>query len=157
MVYIFCKQSRGMSNFLHTRWDRISTDFTHVRVQENLSWVWARKIRPYDHHLASRSYDREGRDFLSHPHTNNGFFFLFTISPSLSMPNGDNMDGLFYPTPTLMMDSYSPTNCLSGDISTNCPTYYLFFAFCKGGNFNIHIWVWFGYFICLGREVRFYL
>ena len=28
---------------------------------------------------------------------------------------------------------------------------------CKGGNFNIHIWVWFGYFICLGREIRFYL
>ena len=22
------------------------------------------------------------------------------------------------------------------------------FALCKGGNFNIHIWVWFGYFIC---------
>ena len=22
------------------------------------------------------------------------------------------------------------------------------FAYCKGGNFNIHIWVWFGYFIC---------
>ena len=30
------------------------------------------------------------------------------------------------------------------------------FAFCKGGNFNIHIWAWFGYFICLGREIRFY-
>ena len=22
------------------------------------------------------------------------------------------------------------------------------FAFCKGGNFQIHIWAWFGYFIC---------
>ena len=22
------------------------------------------------------------------------------------------------------------------------------FALCKGGNFNIHIWAWFGYFIC---------
>ena len=22
------------------------------------------------------------------------------------------------------------------------------FAYCKGSNFNIHIWVWFGYFIC---------
>ena len=22
------------------------------------------------------------------------------------------------------------------------------FALCKSGNFNIHIWVWFGYFIC---------
>ena len=21
------------------------------------------------------------------------------------------------------------------------------FAYCKGGNFNIHIWAWFGYFI----------
>ena len=22
------------------------------------------------------------------------------------------------------------------------------FAYCKGGNLNIHIWAWFGYFIC---------
>ena len=22
------------------------------------------------------------------------------------------------------------------------------FVLCKGGNFNIHIWAWFGYFIC---------
>ena len=22
------------------------------------------------------------------------------------------------------------------------------FSYCKGGNFNIHIWVWFGYFTC---------
>ena len=22
------------------------------------------------------------------------------------------------------------------------------FAYCKGGNFDIHIWVWFDYFIC---------
>ena len=22
------------------------------------------------------------------------------------------------------------------------------FAYCKGGNFNIHIWAWFGYYIC---------
>ena len=22
------------------------------------------------------------------------------------------------------------------------------FAYCKGGNLNIHIWVWLGYFIC---------
>ena len=28
---------------------------------------------------------------------------------------------------------------------------------CIGGNFNIHIWAWFGYFICLKREIRFYL
>ena len=31
------------------------------------------------------------------------------------------------------------------------------FAHCKGGNFNIHIWAWFGYVICLTREIRFYL
>ena len=31
------------------------------------------------------------------------------------------------------------------------------FGFCKGGNFNIHIWAWFGYFICSKREIRFYL
>ena len=27
-------------------------------------------------------------------------------------------------------------------------------AYCKGGNFNIRIWAWFGYFICLGREIK---
>ena len=32
-----------------------------------------------------------------------------------------------------------------------------FFGVCKGGNFNIHIWAWFGYFICSKREIRFYL
>ena len=32
-----------------------------------------------------------------------------------------------------------------------------FFGVCKGGNLNIHIWAWFGYFICSKREVRFYL
>ena len=31
------------------------------------------------------------------------------------------------------------------------------FGYCKGGNFNIHISVWFGYFICSRREIRFYL
>ena len=31
------------------------------------------------------------------------------------------------------------------------------FAYCKGGNFNIHIWALFGYFISSGREIRFYL
>ena len=24
----------------------------------------------------------------------------------------------------------------------------ILFAYCKGGNFNTHIWAWFGYFIC---------
>ena len=28
---------------------------------------------------------------------------------------------------------------------------------CKSGNFNVHIWAWFGYFICSRREIRFYL
>ena len=31
------------------------------------------------------------------------------------------------------------------------------FAYCKGGNFNIHIWAWFGYSICSRREIRFYV
>ena len=31
------------------------------------------------------------------------------------------------------------------------------FAYCKGGNYNIHIWALFGYFICLTREFRFCL
>ena len=30
-------------------------------------------------------------------------------------------------------------------------------VYCKGGNFNIHIWAWFGYIICETREIRFYL
>ena len=31
------------------------------------------------------------------------------------------------------------------------------FAHCKGGNFNIHIWTWFGFIISLKGEIRFYL
>ena len=31
------------------------------------------------------------------------------------------------------------------------------FGYCKGGNFNIHIWAWFGYFNCSRMEIRFYL
>ena len=31
------------------------------------------------------------------------------------------------------------------------------FAYCKGGNFNIHIWAWFAYFINQTKEIRFYL
>ena len=31
------------------------------------------------------------------------------------------------------------------------------FGHCKGDNFNIHIWAWFGYFICSRRDIRFYL
>ena len=30
-----------------------------------------------------------------------------------------------------------------------------FFAYCKGGNFNIHIWPWFGY--LSAKEIRLYL
>ena len=42
---------------------------------------WDRKIRPEDHRLASRVMiigDREGRIFLSHPHTHDDNFFLLT-------------------------------------------------------------------------------
>ena len=31
------------------------------------------------------------------------------------------------------------------------------FGLCKGDNFDIHIWTWFGYFICERKEIRFYL
>ena len=31
------------------------------------------------------------------------------------------------------------------------------FSFCKGGYFNIHIWAWFGYFICSKRGISFYI
>ena len=29
-------------------------------------------------------------------------------------------------------------------------------GYCKGGNFNFHIWAWFGYFNCSRMEIRFY-
>ena len=29
-------------------------------------------------------------------------------------------------------------------------------GYSKGGNFNFHIWAWFGYFNCSGMEIRFY-
>ena len=44
-------------------------------------WGWDRKILPEDHRLASWGLPSDnnpwsrGRDFQSHPHTNNGFFF----------------------------------------------------------------------------------
>ena len=31
------------------------------------------------------------------------------------------------------------------------------FAYCKDRIFDIHIWAWFGYFICWVKEIRFYL
>ena len=31
------------------------------------------------------------------------------------------------------------------------------FGLCKGGYLKIHIWAWFGYFICSKREIRFYI
>ena len=60
-----------------------ATAYSHYKYP---SWVqgWYRKIRPKDHnwhHEVCRVMtigDREGRFFLSHPHTNNGFFFLLT-------------------------------------------------------------------------------
>ena len=30
------------------------------------------------------------------------------------------------------------------------------FGYCKGGNFNFHIWAWFGYFNCSRMEIKFY-
>ena len=57
--------------------------------------------------------------------------FVITLA-SLVMPNGNHLDGFFYPIFALMIESY--INRL--------------FAYCKGGNFNINIWAWFDYFIC---------
>ena len=37
---------------------------------------------------------------------------------------------------------------IDGDEQVNYEGILLLFAYCKGGNFNIHIWAWFGYFIC---------
>ena len=31
------------------------------------------------------------------------------------------------------------------------------FGYCKGDNFDIHIWAWFGYFNCSRMAIRFYL
>ena len=43
-------------------------------------------------------------------------------------------------------------------ISFNCFSEYIIglFGYCKGGNFNFHIWAWFGYFNCSRMEIRFY-
>ena len=45
----------------------------------------------------------------------------------------------------------------SGVFCDDIKTILRLFAYYKGDNFNIHIWAWFGYFICLGREIRVYL
>ena len=39
-------------------------------------------------------------------------------------------------------------SCTDRDVvfASSCITW--LFAYCKGGNFNIHIWAWFSYFIC---------
>ena len=55
-----------------------------VRVTIKIYHECELKICPEDHHLASQGLpsddiDHMGRIFLSHLHTNNGFFFLQTI------------------------------------------------------------------------------
>ena len=50
-------------------------------------WGWDREFYPEDHRLVSRGLpsddnDQEGPVFLSHPHTNYGFFFLLTTNIS---------------------------------------------------------------------------
>ena len=42
-------------------------------------------------------------------------------------------------------------------ITLSCMANCIEISQCKGDNFNIHIWAWFGYFICSRREIRFYL
>ena len=83
------------------------------------------------------------------------------------MPNGDPWDGFFLPTLTLIKDFYdlfspkrmgslrlwSSNSIFSEEICDHLHIGLLYkeielFALCKGGNFNIHIWAWFGYFIC---------
>ena len=34
---------------------------------------------------------------------------------------------------------------------------YNYWVTVKGGNFNMYIWAWFGFFICSRREIRFHL
>ena len=38
--------------------------------------------------------------------------------------------------------------CIKGKRNCKNRSIIRLFAYCKGGNFNIHIWAWFGYFIC---------
>ena len=74
--------------------------------------------------------------------------------------DGDNDDSLFkgtsatgvhldLPGPSTSAGSggaiakRSPTSTPTGSKGIN-----RLFAYCKGGNFNIHIWAWFGFLIC---------
>ena len=51
--------------------------------------------------------------------------------------------------------SWLSVSCLSVSCRTTCQAALTkslsinrLFPYCKGGNFNIHIWAWFGYFFC---------
>ena len=99
-------------------------------------------------------------------------------SASLKMPNGDHRDRFFYPTLTLMIYFYilrkplvefpgrDPSPPLDHSVPCVCPSsmnvvfpvcIIELLGHCKGGKFSIHIWTWFGYFICSRREIGFYI
>ena len=51
-------------------------------------------------------------------------------------------------------------NCLHSSVSIWCIDKHhiiKLLGHCNGGNFNVHIWAWFGYFICSIGDDRFYL
>ena len=87
MVWVYDeKKHSSFDDRFHTIIEKNATISCLGLEYKNLTLVggWDRKIRPNDHRLASRGMrmttnsDRDGRIFLSHPHTNNGLFFLFT-------------------------------------------------------------------------------
>ena len=57
---------------------------------------------------------------------------------------------------TLSHKGLTNVNIQKGMLYCHCYILYDFFGYCKGGNFNFHIWAWFGYFNCSRMEIRFY-
>ena len=52
------------------------------------------------------------------------------------------------------VQAYTSAGTFPTSVSASSPEIYGYdsinrlFAYCKGGNFNVHIWAWFGYSIC---------
>ena len=93
---------------------------------------------------------------------------------SMLMFNNQESDGRFisragWKTNDILLMSSVQEDCLLFEFETTCAYSYIktqmkmsshditeLYALCKGGNFSIHIWAWFGYFIInKGNQVLF--
>ena len=57
---------------------------------------------------------------------------------------------------TLSHKGLTNVNIQKGMLYCHCNILSGLFEYCLGGNFNFHIWAWFGYFNCSRMEIRFY-